>query len=583
MAYCCVMQDHLDSQRQRRAMSGFRDLLEEEVVEFPVHERSPVPGSPATPTHGPATRLAYALVAVLVGITAGLGSALVSVNTLPLQQELNLSVHEVAWLSTSYVMTAVSANLLLIKVRQQYGLRRFALAFLSLHAVLALVLAFVPDFKATLFVRAVSGFVSVAMIPLCLFSMMQAFPERWRFRGLVLGIGVTQCAVPLAYVLSPSLLASQGARSLFLLEAGLALLSLAAVGMLRLPPAERIRVFQPLDALTFVLTGSGLALITAVLGLGRWEGWFHAPWIVASLLIAIPALVVAGAIETSRQSPLLNLRWLGRGDVARFAVAIFLARVALAEQAFAIDVARELGGTTQQLAALSMAMLGGAVAGVLSSALTVNAEKLARPMMLSAGIIALAALVNSMSDDPHQLQRYYMTQAAIAFAGTFFLGPALLLGITNALRHGSRELVSFIVLFGIANALGALAGPALLGSHNDWSRALGGTTLDAMLDTSRLVAVIAGLTTIYLAILLILRIRRRLAELRGQRAADQTSEPLPAATPVAGPVDIRWRPPRPGNAWVAAFTAIAMLGVALIVSAWHLPASSALDLVRLPG
>ncbi|RUO34108.1 MFS transporter [Aliidiomarina soli] len=548
-----------------------RDHLNEEVTEFPEHERSPVPGSPATPTHGPATRLAYAFVAVLVGITVGLSNALVSVNTLQLQQIMNLSAYQVAWLSTCYVMTAVSANLLLIKVRQQYGLRRFTLAFLSLHAVLALILVFAPGFEATLLVRAISGFVAVALIPLCLFNMMQAFPARWRMRGLVLGIGVTQCAIPLAHVLSPSLLASEGWRSLFLLEAGLALLSLAALGMLRLPPAERVRVFQPLDLLTFVLMGSGLALIAAVLGLGRWEGWFQATWIVTSLFIAIPALLIAGAIETFRQTPLLNLRWLGRGDVARFAVAIFMARIVLAEQAFAIGVVRELGGTAQQLTTLSMAMLGGAIAGVLSSALTVNVEKLARPIMLSVGIISLAALVESVSGGPHHLQRFYITQAAIAFAGTFFLGPALLLGIINALRHGNRELISFIVLFGIVNALGALAGPALLGSHHDWSRAVGGTTLDAMLETSRLVAVIAGCTTIYLAFLLTLRIRRKLAELRSQNKTDPIFLTGPANTPIALPADSHWRPPRPGIAMAITFTAIALLGAVLVVAAWYLP------------
>ena len=400
---------------------------------------------------------------------------------------------------------------------------------------------------------------------------MQAFPARWRLRGLVLGIGVTQCAVPLAHVLSPSLLASQGWRSLFLLEAGLALLSLVAVGMLRLPPAERVRVFHPLDLLTFVLMGSGLALIAAVLGLGRWEGWFQAPWIVASLFIAIPALVAAGAIETSRRTPLLNLRWLRRGDVARFAVAVFMARIVLAEQGIAIGVVRELGGTSQQLAVLSMAMLGGAVGGVLISALTVNAEKLARPMMLAVGVIGLAVLVDSMSDGSHHLQRFYLTQAAIAFAGTFFLGPALLLGITSALQHGSRELISFIVLFGIVNALGGLAGPALLGSHNDWSRAVGGTPLGASLDTLRLVAVIAGFTTIYLAILLTLRIRRKLAELRTLRDAALASQPGVADTPIAREPGNRWRPPRPGTTLATAFTALALLGVALVLAAWKLP------------
>lgn len=42
-------------------MNRMRDLLDEEVHEFPEHERAPVAGSPATPTHGLAFRLAYGL------------------------------------------------------------------------------------------------------------------------------------------------------------------------------------------------------------------------------------------------------------------------------------------------------------------------------------------------------------------------------------------------------------------------------------------------------------------------------------------------------------------------------------------
>ncbi|WP_172125179.1 MFS transporter [Devosia sp. 919] len=553
-------------------MNRMRDLLDEEVHEFPEHERAPVAGSPATPAHGRATRLAYVLVALLVGMTAGMGSALVNVNTQQLQRLFDLSANQVAWLPTSYVMTAVSANLLLIKVRQQYGLRRFALVFLGLYAALALAHLFVSDLGATLLLRATSGFVAVALIPLCLFHMMQALPSEWRLRGLVLGIGVTQCAMPLARVLSPSLLASQGPRSLFMFEAGLALLSLAAVGLVRLPPAVRVSVFKPLDLLIFVLMGGGLALIAAVLGLGRWEGWFQAPWILVSLLVAIPALVAAAAIDTYRETPLLNLRWLRRGDVARFAAAIFMARIVLAEQEVAVAVVKSLGATNHQLWTLSLVMFGGAVAGVLASAVSVNAEKLARPIMLSIGIVAIAALIDSAATDPHHLQRFYVSQAAIAFAGTFFLGPALLLGITSALQQGSRELISFIVLFGVVNALGALAGPALLGSHTDWSVAATGATQGAQLDTLRLAAGIAAFTTIYLAILLAIRIRRRLKELRALDFAGPALQPGAPDAPGVQSIDSGWRPPRPGNAPAAVFAAIAIVGVALLLAAWGLPA-----------
>lgn len=552
-------------------------LLDEETTELPAHERGAVPGSPGTPTHGLANRLAYALVALLVGTTVGLGNALVTVNAHQLRQLLDLSATHMAWVSTSYVMAAVSANLLLIKVRQQYGLRRFALVSLGLYAVLALTQVFVSGLGALILVRAISGFVSVALIPLCLFSMMQAFPASWRLRGLVLAIGVTQCAIPLAHVLSPALLASQGWRALFLLEAGLALLSLSAVGMQRLPPAERVRVFRRLDLLTFVLMGGGLALLAAVLGLGRWEGWLRAPWIVVALCVAVPALAAAGALEAARQTPLLNLRWLGRGDVARFAVAILLVRMVLAEHDVVIGVMRSAGGTAQQLSMLSMATLGGAVVGVLISTLTVNADKIALPMMLAAGIIALAALVSSAADGAHHLPRLYLSQAAVAFAGTFFLGPALVLGITSALQHGSRELISFIVLFGILNAFGALAGSAVLESHIEWRQAAGASALGARLDTMLLAAALAGATTIYLAVLLVLRIRCKLAQLRAGAAAG----PPPAAAAVTSgspSADSGWRPPRPGSALALAFAATALLGGALVLAAWRV-----VDVIRPAG
>jgi DMSO reductase anchor subunit len=59
----------------------------------------------------------------------------------------------------------------------------------------------------------------------------------------------------------------------------------------------------------------------------------------------------------------------------------------------------------------------------------------------------------------------YASQALIAFAATYFLGPALLFGMTRALQQGSGHIISFIALFGMINSIGGLAGTALLGSY----------------------------------------------------------------------------------------------------------------------
>src|SRR5690606_40025961 len=86
----------------------------------------PMPGSPAILLHPMPVRIAYACVAVLVGITGGLGNALVIANLPSIQGDLGLTPSQGAWLPAAYFMVNVSANLLLIKFRQQYGLRRFA-------------------------------------------------------------------------------------------------------------------------------------------------------------------------------------------------------------------------------------------------------------------------------------------------------------------------------------------------------------------------------------------------------------------------------------------------------------------------
>ncbi|MGC9582109.1 UNVERIFIED_CONTAM: MFS transporter, partial [Salmonella enterica subsp. enterica serovar Typhimurium] len=171
------------------------------------HERPTLPGSPGNFDHPRRRRFAYGLIAVLIGLTGGLGNALVQVNTVQLQGALGLDPTEIAWLPIAYVMTNASINLLLIKFRQQFGLRPFALLFVGLYTILAFAHLFVRDFGTAIAVRAASGMAAAALSSLGLYYMMQALPAKWRLKAIVLGIGVPQCATPLARLFSPELLA----------------------------------------------------------------------------------------------------------------------------------------------------------------------------------------------------------------------------------------------------------------------------------------------------------------------------------------------------------------------------------------
>jgi len=142
------------------------------------HERPTLPGSPSTPLHSTPKRLAYAIVGIIVALTGGLGNALVVANLQYLQGSLGATQAEIAWLPAAYVMTNVSMNLLLVKFRQQFGLRAFTEVFLVLYALVTFAHLFVNDIESAVAVRAAHGMVGAALGSLGLYYMIQAFPQK---------------------------------------------------------------------------------------------------------------------------------------------------------------------------------------------------------------------------------------------------------------------------------------------------------------------------------------------------------------------------------------------------------------------
>lgn len=82
------------------------------------HEKPTLPGSASTPLHTTRRRIQYGLVGVGVALTGGLSNALVTANLTYLQGTLGAYATEMAWLPAAYVMTSMSANLLLVKFCQ---------------------------------------------------------------------------------------------------------------------------------------------------------------------------------------------------------------------------------------------------------------------------------------------------------------------------------------------------------------------------------------------------------------------------------------------------------------------------------
>lgn len=442
-------------------MNSSADVTE---YQFKAHERPMMPGSPATPDHPNSRRVGYLLIGTLLALTGGFINGLLTANLPQIQGALGLTSIEGGWLMAAYSMTNVCMSLLLIKFRQQFGIQRFARIVLIGFLALNVSQIFVHSYGLELVLRGASGIVASGLSTLALFYFMQSMSAAKRLGGLVLGVGVSQVAAPLARAISPALLIHGDVQNLFLFELGLTLLCLAGVSLLRLPPSERIEAFEPLDFLTFALFAPGMALLCGALVQGRIQ-WWATPWIGYAFAGSILLIGAALIVEHNRANPLLNTRWMGSAGVLRFALIAATMRVLLSEQSFGASGLLSLVGMGQeQLVSFYVVVTVATIAGLFVGLITLNPTKLLEPVMASCALIAVAAFLDTNASNLTRPAQLFITQAMISFAAIYFIGPTMTGGILQALAKGPSHIVSFSAVLGISQQLGGIGGAAMLGS-----------------------------------------------------------------------------------------------------------------------
>jgi MFS family permease len=423
-----------------------------------------MPGGPSFPPHSGPRRTAFFVVGTLVTLTGGLGNALVTVNLVNLQGTLGASAAETNWLPTAYVMANVSMNLLLVKFRQQFGLRAFTEFFLVLYALVTFGHLFVGDLASAIAVRAAHGMVSAALSSLGLYYTLQAFKREWRARGIMISTAIAQLPQPIAYVFSSGLLELGEWRGIYLFELGLALVTLGAVLWLKLPPGDRFKVFRPADFLTFVLFAPGMALLCAALTFGRVLWWTNQAWVGVALATSIALLAAALWLEVNRDNPLLNVRWLASGTVVRMTIALMLVRVVLSEQSVGVvGVLRLVGLNNDEMQTLFVVVLASSILGIAACAFLVRPPHLFAPEVIALLIMACGAWIDAHADNLTRPAQMYLSQGLLAFGGVLFIGPALLKLWAPVLANPAN-LITFSVLFSLTQNLGGLLGGSLLGT-----------------------------------------------------------------------------------------------------------------------
>jgi MFS family permease len=435
------------------------------AYQFKPHERPVVPGSPYNPDHPAWRMVAYGAIGVLAGLTGGLGNALVSANISYFQGTLGLTAEDAAWIPAAYATTYICANLVLVKFRQQFGIQLFVKLVLFGYILATLLHLFVHGFWSAMLVRAVSGVAAAGLTTLGVVMWFQAVPAQWRIHGLMLGVSIPQLATPLARVIAPSLLEWGDWRMAYVFELGLALMTLAAVLALPVPPSERDKVFEQTDFLTIALMVPGVGLLCSVLALGRTDWWVTTPWLGWALAAAVLLLAAAVMIEHWRARPLLMTRFIGQKAIVRIVAVAFCVRIILAEQTYgSVGLLSALGYGTEQFRTLFIIVTLASVAGLIAGVFATRPQSPARPIQIACLLVAIAALMDSGATSLTGPPNFYLSQALVGFAAVLFIGPAMAIGLSRTLLAGPQNFISWLVVFLASQNLGGLVGPALFGT-----------------------------------------------------------------------------------------------------------------------
>lgn len=428
---------------------------------------SPAPAAPPAFVPMPPIRATiYASASILLGLTQGLGLNLVAANLTGLQGPLHATQIEVNWLTAAYMATNITGTLFLYKVRTQFGLRRFAEIGLIIYALVTIAHLFSNDLRSAIAVRAVMGIAAAPLSTLAFYYMLEWLPPARKLTiGIAFGVLGGQIAAPLARMISPDLLQIGDWHGLYLLEAGLAMMSLAVIFILPITHPPRIKIFDREDLISFPLIAVGFGSIAVILSVGRLYWWLDAPWIGWLGVTGIAAITLLVMIELHRVHPIVNLRWMFTYDMLTITGSLLLFRFVLSEQTLgAVGFFNMLGLQNDQLVPLLGIILAATVVGYVVTALVMSKENGPTLHLIALLMIAAGAWMDSHVTNLTRPEQFYLSQAMIAFAGALFLPPALMAGFMKAIAGGPVFILSFLVVFLGTQSMGGILATAILGT-----------------------------------------------------------------------------------------------------------------------
>ncbi|MFC6882087.1 MFS transporter [Actinomadura yumaensis] len=259
----------------------------------------PEPGTPDADSWWP-------LVAIVAAVFMLMLDATVTTVAVPdIREEFHAGLGAVQWVMNAYTLAMAAFQLTAGSFADRWGRRRAFLAGVSLFAASSLACGLAPGMSVLIAARAVQGLAGALMFATTLALIAQCYEGRRR--GVAFGVRGT--AAGLAVVLGPvvggALVSGLGWRWIFLVNLPVAAATLA-IGLRRLPRAERLDEHRRLDLGGTVLLAVALTFLVLPLLRGEDFGWGSVR-ILSMLALSAAALAAFVLVERLRTQPMLEL------------------------------------------------------------------------------------------------------------------------------------------------------------------------------------------------------------------------------------------------------------------------------------
>jgi len=236
----------------------------------------------------------------------GLDVAIVNTALIPIQRELHTNLAQLQWIVGSFLIFLCSFMVILGRVADLFGHRRFLYLGMLLFLLASLLAAISQQVWELVAFRALQGFATAMVFPIGVAFIPMLFSPEERPKAIGIWTGVVGVAMALGPAVGGVIVSYLSWRWIFLINAPLILLAfLVCVPTLPKtePPKEKVK----LDLLgSFVLL---VALFSLTLAIIEGQNWGWASWMsIVSFVIGGVFMVAFVFVELNVSSPIVRFR-----------------------------------------------------------------------------------------------------------------------------------------------------------------------------------------------------------------------------------------------------------------------------------